>query len=174
MKRSAKLGVVVSILVSLALAIGLTSARSARADESTFKWVIISTASAKAIDGSLITFTGTGTFIPGESEDVTGGGTWQTLAPDGVTVTGSGNFIVTRFVRFDLAPGAVANPSIHAGLSVLQVDYLDGSRGVLIQSCHLPGTPASVTEGVTATKGFTNFWNTSHGPGFFQVVSEAD
>lgn len=174
MKGSTKLGVVVSILVGVALAIGLTSLRSARADETTFKWVIVNTASALANDNSQITLTGTGTFIPGESEDVTGGGTWQTLAPDGVTVTGSGTFQVTRLVRFDLAPGAVANPTIHAGLSVLQIDYLDGSRGVLVVSCHLPGTPASVFEGATASKGFTNFWNRIHAPAFFQVVPEAD
>jgi hypothetical protein len=174
MKSSRKLALVVSILVGLAVAIGLASLRPARADETTFKWVIINTASAKAIDDSLITLTGTGTFIPGESEDVTGGGTWQTLAPDGVTVTGSGTFKVTGLVQFHLAPGAVANPTIHAGLSVLQVDYLDGSRGVLVESCHLPGAPASVTEGVAATKGFTNFWNIIHSPNFFQVVSQGD
>lgn len=172
MKNSGKLAVVVSILVGLALAIGMASLRPARADETTFKWVIDTTASAQANDNSKITLTGTGTFRPGESDEVTGGGTWQTVAPDGVTVTGGGLFTVTRLVRFDLAPGALANPTIRAGLAFLQVDYLDGSRGVLVVSCHLPGTPASVFEGVTASKGFTDFWNRITAVASFQVVSE--
>jgi hypothetical protein len=174
MKSSRKLAVVVSILVGLAIAVGLASLRPARADETTFKWVIISTASAKANDNSQINLTGNGTFQPGEADQVTGGGTWQTVAPDGVTVTGSGNFVVRRLVRFDLAPGAVANPTIHAGLAFLQVDYMDGSQGVLVVSCHLPGTPASVFEGATASKGFTDFWNRIPAGAFFQVVTQAD
>jgi len=52
-------------------------------------------ASALAQDGSEITVTGFGTFTVGDA-DVTGGGTWTTVAADGVTVTGMGNFLVTR------------------------------------------------------------------------------
>ncbi len=112
--------------------------------------------------------------MPGEAEEVTGGGTWQTVAPDGVTVNGSGTFTVTRLVRFDLAPGAVTNATIHAGLAFLDVAYSDGSQGVLVVSCHLPGTPASVLEGATASKGFTDFWNRIPAVAFFQVVTKAD
>ncbi len=145
---------------------------TARADDTKFKWVIVNTASALGHNGSHITLTGNGTFIPGAPDVVSGGGTWRTIAPDGVTVTGSGTFTVTRLVRFDLAPGAVANPTIHAGLAFLQVDYSDGSQGVLVVSCRLPGTPDSVLEGATASKGFTDF---SHrltpSRAFFQVVT---
>src|SRR5713226_5123873 len=42
-------------------------------------------ASARANDNSKITLTGSGTFRsnPGNPQDVTGGGTWTTHAPDG-------------------------------------------------------------------------------------------
>src|SRR2546428_14120543 len=40
-------------------------------------------ASARGNDGSKITLTGSGTFEPGEADDVTGGGTWKTVSPPG-------------------------------------------------------------------------------------------
>ncbi len=47
-----------------------------------------------------------------------------------------------------------------AGLVVLSIAYDDdGSRGILVVSCHLVGTPDSVFEGITAPKGFVDFWN---------------
>ena len=46
-----------------------------------------------------------------------------------------------------------------AGLAVLRIRYSDGSRGVLTVSCDLVGTSAAVFEGITATKGFVDYWN---------------
>src|SRR2546428_3598009 len=127
-------------------------------------------ASAAAEDGSKITVTGMGTFRSnsGQPQDVTGGGTWSTTGSAG---SGSGTYDVTGFVDFDVAPGfvpaATFNDNINgelanarAGLAVLQVAYSDGSDGILVVSCHLPaGAPNSVFEGITASKGFTDYWN---------------
>jgi hypothetical protein len=125
------------------------------------------TASALAQDGSEITVTGFGTFTVGD-DDVTGGGTWKTVAADGVTVTGMGNFLVTQLIRFVLGPGQLPstfNDTIgdvtktHGGLAYLRVDYDDGSKGILILSCAPPGAPPSVFEGITASKGFVDYWS---------------
>jgi hypothetical protein len=126
-------------------------------------------ASARANDNSKITLTGSGTFRsnPGKPQDVTGGGTWTTYAPDGTTVTGSGTYWVTGFVSFELAPGTPPLPNdnigplanARAGLLVVRIAYSDGSKGTLTVSCHLVGTPDSVFEGVTTTKGFVDYWN---------------
>jgi len=119
-------------------------------------------ASARANDGSKITLTGSGTYRsnPGNPQDVTGGGTWQTS-------TGSGTYQVTAFVRFEVADGTfplqhdnVGNPAdVRAGLLVVRVAYSDGSEGTLVVSCHINGTPDAVFEGVTASKGFVDYWN---------------
>lgn len=140
--------------------------------ETKFQWVIISVAPAFANDDSKIIVTGTGTFEPSDPEEVTGGGTWQTVAPNGITVTGSGTFRVTRLVKFDLAPGAISNPAIHAGLVFLRISYSDGSRGILVVSCHLPGTPATVFEGATASKGFVDYWKRVPAGAFFRALTE--
>jgi hypothetical protein len=125
-------------------------------------------ASARANDNSKITLTGEGTFRSnsGTPQDVTGGGTWKTFSPAG-TSTGAGTYTVTGFVDFDLAPGTPPLPNDNignladnrAGLAVLQIAYSDGSDGILVVSCHLVGTPDSVFEGITATKGFVDYWN---------------
>jgi hypothetical protein len=136
-------------------------------------------ASALAQDGSKITLTGSGTFQPGESDDVTGGGTWQTFNSAGVS-TGTGTYKVRRLIRFEGAPGVPRSTTVdhigdgtlkdvRAGLVFLRVSYSDGSKGVLVVSCGLSGnppptpppdaTPASVFEGVTASKGFVDYWN---------------
>jgi len=143
-------------------------------EETKFQWVIASADSAQANNNSKITLTGTGTFQPNDPEEVTGGGTWQTFAPGATTPTGSGTFQVTALVKFDLAPGSVADPSIHAGLAFLRIKYSDGSRGILVLSCQLPGTPPSVFEGATASKGFTDYWNRIPSPTFFRVVTETE
>jgi hypothetical protein len=127
-------------------------------------------ASAKADDGSEITLTGSGTFRsnPGNPQSVTGGGTWATTGSVG---TASGTYRVRRFVSFVVAPGTIPAASFidnivgditkgRAGLAVLKVRYSDGSSGVLTVSCHLPaGSPDSIFEGITATKGYVGFWN---------------
>ncbi len=147
---------------------------SASASNHHMRWDIISVdfstgtlsaggiASARANDLSEITLTGSGTFRsnPGNPQDVTGGGTWQTS-------TGSGTYEVIEFVRFEVAPGTPPLPHDNigtladnrAGLLVVRIAYSDGSEGALVVSCHLVGTPNAVFEGVTASKGFVDYWN---------------
>jgi hypothetical protein len=127
--------------------------------------------SPQANDMSAITLTGSGTFRvnSGNSQDVTGGGTWSTSAG------GRGNYEVTGFVSF--APSKGTFPSVltddvcdgcsaadaHAGLAVLKVAFDDGTDGVLTVSCALPGAPASEFEGVTVSKGPVDYWNRESG-----------
>jgi hypothetical protein len=145
--------------------------------ETTIRWDLISVDanlnlraggqdSAGASDNSALTLTGSGTFQPRDAEDVTGGGTW-TLG------TSSGKYRVTSLVRFTLAPCTVPTcvsgfggtdlvgneKDARAGLAVLRIKYSDGDSGVLVVSCNLNGTPAAVFEGITASKGFVEFWN---------------
>jgi len=139
-------------------------------------------ASALANDGSKITVTGDGTFDPQEPDEVTGGGTWTTFAPDGTTVTGSGTYSVQQLVRFTVAPGVqtagfIDNivptapgdlTDLRSGLLLVRIAYSDGSKGILVVSCHLnggpdfvarPAAPASIFEGITASKGYVDYWN---------------
>jgi hypothetical protein len=120
---------------------------------------------AKANDGSTITMTGSGTFVPGKPAKVTGGGVWTATG----SVAGNGTYQVTRLVSFTKAPGTLSGVTdaignladASAGLVVLRIAYSDGSHGVLTVSCMLPvGSPKSMFEGITATKGFVDFWNT--------------
>ncbi|HEV2033288.1 MAG TPA: twin-arginine translocation signal domain-containing protein [Candidatus Dormibacteraeota bacterium] len=154
------------------------------ADGTKIRWDIISVnfgtgtlsaggmASARANDNSKITLTGNGTFGSGEDGGVTGGGTWHTfgptLTPTGTGApTGNGTYKVTRLVSWVPAPGTPPLPNDNigiranqsAGLAVLKIRYSDGSRGLLTISCDLVGTPMSVFEGITATKGFVDYWN---------------
>jgi hypothetical protein len=138
-------------------------------------------ASALANNGSKITVTGHGTFEPQDPDDVTGGGTWTTFGPDGTTVTGKGTYLVQRLVRFDLAPGVPTAGTVdnipgakgdltddRAGLLFVKIAYSDGSKGVLVVSCHLnggpdlvarPPAPESIFEGITASKSYVDYWN---------------
>ncbi len=137
--------------------------------------------SALAEDMSKITLTGSGTFVVGDSEEVTGGGTWEVRDRNG-TLTGSGMYRVTGLVRFDVAPGRpgaalvdrIGNVAdLRAGLAYLRIRYSDGSRGVLVVSCHLVTSPGSIFEGVTASKDFVDFWSPAGPDGtLFHVVSE--
>lgn len=148
------------------------------ADDTKVRWDIVNVnfatltllaggmASALANDNSKIALSGSGRFGSGEDDGVTGGGTWKTFNPGG-TLTGSGTYRVRRLVSWERAPGTPPLPhdSIgnradeSAGLAVLRIRYSDGSRGVLTVSCSLVGTPSGVLEGVTATKGFVDYWN---------------
>jgi hypothetical protein len=147
--------------------------------QATYRWDIVSIdfstgtvsaggiASARASDNSKITLTGSGTFRkkPGRNH-ISGGGTWKTFAPNG-DATGSGSYHVTKLVHFEQAPGSPPPltdrigelEDARAGLVVLKIAYSDGSEGTLVVSCHLVGTPDSLFEGVTATKGFVPYWN---------------
>lgn len=172
--------------VALFLVVGVAAWSDDDRDDITVRWDIPhvtftpvvtvfagGSASALAQDGSKITLTGSGTFEPGESEDVTGGGTWKTFNPAGAS-TGSGTYKVRRLIRFEVAPGVQTSTVVdkigelkdsRAALAFLRISYSDGSKGILVVSCHLNGnspadaTPASVFEGVTASKGFVNYWN---------------
>src|SRR5690349_12803770 len=111
---SLRLAVVLGLLL-LGSAVLLTGASAGGSHKETkFRWDLISidfTAgtispgghdSAIANDGSTITLTGRGTFVPGEgfgNQDVTGGGTWQTFDMSGNS-TGSGTYKVTAFVSY--------------------------------------------------------------------------
>jgi hypothetical protein len=159
---------------------------------SKFRWDIITTdaaltpggeASAKASDGSMITMTGSGTFVPGAPDAVTGGGRWRTNAATGAS-TGSGTYRVRSLVSFAEAPGALPPDTpdrigkasdARAGLAVFRIAYSNGSHGVLVFSCMLPGSPESVLEGITATMGFTDFWNSVIAPlTIFHVVHQRE
>lgn len=167
-------------LLVVAVVLPLSVSTGAQANSQQIRWDIISLdfdagtvsagghASALAADGSKITLTGTGMFRsnPGKSQSVTGGGTWETQSTAG-SVTGSGTYDVTGFVSFVEAPGTAPPPTnlilgaenARAGLAVLQIAYSDGSEGVLVISCHLVGTPDSVFEGITASKGFVDYYD---------------
>ncbi len=94
--------------------------------------------------------------------------------------TGSGAYWVTELIRFTEAPG-LANALVidnipgatgdltdnRAGLLFVKIAYSDGSKGVLTVSCDLPGgpgpdrpgAPPTLFEGITASKGFVDYWN---------------
>ena len=165
---------------SLVLPLILTVYAKGDRDETKLRWDIVSVnfststlsaggiASARANDGSKITLKGSGTFKLDDAEEVTGGGTWTTFDPKGAT-TGSGTYKVTRFVKWDLAPGTFAlahdnigNPlDFRAGLVFLRIRYSPGGEsGILVVSCAAGGTsPPTIFEGITASKGFVDYWN---------------
>jgi hypothetical protein len=169
------------LLLAMAI-VPLLTVSKAKADGVTVRWDILhfttfspptftvgGPASAKAEDLSKITLTGSGTFQLGEDGGVTGGGTWHTFAPGGAP-TGSGTYVVTGLIKFNVAPGSLPSPPVvdligsataaHSGLAFLRILYSDGTRGVLAFGCALPvGTPASLFEGITASKGYVDYWN---------------
>jgi len=171
-----------SLLVTVAVAIGLgcestppTAAASrirpgeysASVDPSPaahIAWDILSSGSATAADGLSITITGEGTFVApagngGTSGATTGGGTWQTKDVSN-TVTGSGSYRVTGLVRWERAPvTSPSDPGSTGGLAILRIEYDDGSAGTLTVSCRIAPTPPGRFEGITATKGFVDYWN---------------
>ena len=182
--------------VALLLVVGITAWSDDDQHEITFRWDVVGvdtstkpptivaggTDTAAAVDGSTISVTGSGTFVVGESDEVTGGGTWKTVASGGATAKGTYN--VTALVRFDLAPGTFLTLPLldgigdaaeaRAGLAVLRIAYSDGSRGFLVVSCHLGGTPNAVFEGITATKGFVDYMNRTSGATLFHVVRDKE
>jgi len=182
--RLFRIGLVVPVIGAAALF--ASSAAGADSSNHLYRWDIIhlsgpppvtttlpggeASACAASSCDNMITLTGSGTFRadPGQPQDVTGGGTWTTTGFG----AGSGTYKVTGFVGFVVAPGNLPSPPFtdgitgvaadaRAGLAVLRIAYSDGDEGVLVVSCDLPGTPASlpIVEGITATKGFVNYWN---------------
>ena len=123
-------------------------------------------ASTSQTETSTLTMTGSGTFeVPEkdeEGDDVTGGGTWMITTG---AVSSNGTYKVTRVVLWVEAPGTVPitdnignAADARAGLAVLRIKYSDGERGILVVSCSFVGTPNTVFEGITGSKGFTDFW----------------
>src|SRR5213080_3953772 len=114
---------------------GLSPSFSASASNHHMRWDIID-----------VNF-GTGT--------VSAGGVASASANDNskITLTGTGTF--------PLPHDNIGNPADgRAGLLVVRVAYSDGSEGSLVVSCNFAGTAtADVLEGVTASKGRTDFWN---------------
>src|SRR6266508_1584710 len=180
MKTSRRARIAMAAVLVGAASLLWTVQATAGAGDPLMRWDIVSVdfatgtvsaggvASARANDDSKITLKGSGTFQsnPGNPQAVTGGGTWETFSSLGAS-TGSGTYVVTRFVTFAVAAGTppVPNDTIgtlanaRAGLLIVRIAYSDGSRGTLTVSCHLVGTPDSVFEGITATKGFVDYWN---------------
>ncbi len=187
------------ILLVLPLIFALAGANGDDHKGTTYRWDIVNIpnsnpptvfeggfASALANDGSSITVTGHGTFEPREPDEVTGGGAWTTYAPDGTTVTGNGTYRVQQLVRFDLAPGVLTGTvdnipgakgdltDTRAGLMFVRIAYSDGSKGVLVFSCGLDGSPASIFEGVTASKGYTDYWNSLPSLTLFHILNQGE
>jgi hypothetical protein len=188
MKKLKFLGLLVPLagLVFLLLSL-LTSGASGGSSNTKYQWDIINfdfatstispgglasafaTHSGDSAHTGKITVTGHGTFRSnsGNPQDVTGGGTWQTFDGSG-NPTGSGNYQVTGFVDFHVAPGSLPpavtdlsgnKPDVRSGLAVFKIAYDDGSTGTLIVSCDLPvGSPSDMFEGITATKGYVDYW----------------
>ena len=179
-------------VVAMALALGCESSApiaapsTSRADELSASvgaptaaahigWEIFGSASATAADGLKIIVTGAGTFVApagggGTSSAATGGGNWETWSD---AVTGSGTYTVTGLVRWERALASNPNiPGSTAGLAILRVEYSDGSAGTLTVSCRISGAQPGRIEGVTASKGFVDFWNpTLPSPNVFHVLN---
>ncbi len=138
-------------------------------------WEIFGSASATAADGLKIIVTGAGTFVApagggGTSSAATGGGTWETRDASGA-MTGSGNYTVIGLVRWERALASVPSiPGSTAGLAILRVEYDDGSAGTLTISCRISNAEPGRFEGVTASKGFVDFWNRVTSPTLFHVL----
>jgi hypothetical protein len=188
MRRLRLIGVAVPLAVLVVLVVSpLTSSASGGSGNTKYQWDIINfdfatstitagghasafaTGSGGSVHTGKITVTGHGTFRsnPGNPQDVTGGGAWQTFDGTGSS-TGSGTYQVTGFVDFHLAPGSLPDSvtdnsgikaDVRSGLAVFQIAYDDGSAGVLIVSCDLPvGSPNNLFEGITASKGYVDYW----------------
>jgi len=181
-------------VVAMALALGCESSApiaapsTSRADELSASvgaptaaahigWEIFGSAAATAADGLRIIVTGAGTFVApagdgGTSSAATGGGNWETWDASNV-VTGSGTYQVTGLVRWERALASNPNiPGSTAGLAILRIEYSDGSAGTLTVSCGISGAQPGRIEGVTASKGFVDFWNpTLPGPNVFHVLN---
>jgi len=118
-----------------------------------------------------IRLTGSGTFVApasgGQSNAVTGGGTWETFSgcPGACVSTGAGAYWVTGLVswEFDNFQLPVNNdligPEPANGNAVFRIKYSDGSDGTLGIGCHGPGADDGIVEGVIATKNYRTYWD---------------
>ena len=132
-------------------------------------------ASAKANDGSQITLTGAGRFVAPDgahgkkSTATSGGGTWAVFAPGATTPSATGTYAVTGLVSWEPTPFPPGGPppredlieptaTRSTGLAVLDIAYSDGERGILVVSCTGVTAPANIFEGITATKGYVDYF----------------
>jgi hypothetical protein len=172
---------------------GNADASKSSGDNKLVRWdvgLFDGSSSATASSNARITFTGSGTFRTHpknrEHRHVTGGGTWETFNPSGIS-TASGRYTVTALLSFHFAPGTVPpgviprdvlpdNTAARAGLAFLRIRYSDGTHGILVVSCRLPfGSPPDVAEGISASKGFVDFWRMEDpDPTLFQIVKKRD
>ena len=129
-------------------------------------------ARADANDGSLIEFSGHGTFVLGDPDNVPGGGNWKIEKEIAgvLTILAHGKYEVETVVRFVEAPGAFPTArtdnifvghegDARAGLAVFRIRYADGSPGILVVSCRLHGTPRNVFEVIAASKGAAGYFD---------------
>ncbi len=195
----------ITVLLLGLLTVGISARAGDEKEETRVRWDIVSVQGGNLLPGGIasarnnnddkITVTGSGTFVPGDPEEVTGGGDFRIVDRMGRELF-RGTYRVTKLVSFELAPGRIppgfpVNDTIgnfadaRAGLVFLRIRYSDGRRGILVVGCHLPeGTPDAVMEGITASHAFVNFWNREapqDGPPFvdanrtvFHVVREAE
>jgi hypothetical protein len=134
-------------------------------------------ATAQTPEGVTITLTGSGTFVApagnnGGSNAVTGGGTWS------ISGGGSGTYKVKELVAWEFAtPQSLLiggfpvtdntgdTPERANGVAVLRIEFSDGQSGVLTVSCHGPGAPAGIFEGIATTKGYSTYYLVPPPPG---------
>ncbi len=169
----------ITVLLLGLLTVGISARADDEKEETKVRWDIVSVQAGNLLPGGIasarnnnndkITVTGSGTFVPGEPEEVTGGGNFKIVDRNGGGLF-SGTYRVTKLISFEQAPGRIPPGFINdtignfadarAGLVFLRIRYSDGRRGILVVSCHLPeGTPPAVMEGITASHAFVNFWN---------------
>lgn len=166
-KRSV-LGIALLLLPVLVISVVKGVAQDGQ-NNTQFGWTVVDQRPALAIRGAIIRLGGTGTFVAGDSNDVTGGGTWTTFDATGMQ-TGSGTFTVTQLVKFDLAPGMISGTNFQAGLAFLSIAYSDGTNGILVVSCNLgPTSPPQVAEGFSASKGNVFYFDGYKGNAFFSL-----
>ena len=166
------------VAIAAGMVVLSTSSTILHASDTILRWDIVNVdppyigpsgiASAEAHDHSKISlFSASGTFDTENPQNVTGGGSWELRDQNGVLVD-SGTFDVTGLVHWVVAPGTFPDGAIdqvgdpanaRPGLAELKVYYSGGDEGTVVVSCSLMGTPASVLEGITATKGFVDYFN---------------
>ena len=119
--------------------------------------------STSSATGDTLTLTGTGQAEPAE-EEAAGGGTFVHRDKNGA-VHARGVYTVKHFVSFKRASGSLVGSGVvdaigelgesHSGVLTVRVAFRVGgkvaARGTLVVTCALPGAPAGLEEGVTAT-----------------------
>ena len=110
-----------------------------------------------------ITLTGSGTFTQWDPTDVTGGGDYMIKDMQG-NVVDFGSYTVTQLISwvFDsMQPGTNqitgGAGDGRNGMAIFRIAFSDGSKGVLIVSCHGAGASDDPYEGISVIKGKVHF-----------------